>query len=81
MLDGIPARRRGDSILGVGNEGHLCWAYLLDEFTETLDRVTLDIEFGRYVCLEFSHVGVTYVASIGARVYGDAVGTKTLDIQ
>jgi len=77
--DGIPTRIRGYGIHSIGNQRYLRWHNLQNQIYKRAYRVTLDIEFGFNNLFQLSHIGVSDMARIGARMYGDTFATKTLN--
>lgn len=80
MCYGIPSGVGGNRIRFIGNKRGLRGSYLLNQREVSFIRVSFNVEFGGNNLLEFNHVCITDVSFVGARMYSNALSTKSLAI-
>ena len=76
----VPAVVRRYLVLRVGNERHLRRLHLQYEAREAVYRVALNVELSPDERPQCPHVGVAYVAFVGPRVHGYALGAEQLAV-
>jgi hypothetical protein len=80
VTEQVPAVVAGELAFAVGHEGRLLRPHCADEAHQVVERVALDVVFGGRPVLhqrgQLVYVLAPDVAFVGARVHGDAVGTR-----
>ena len=77
----VPPGIRGDDILGIGHQRHLVGLHLEYQVEKFFGGISLDIELGADGRPQLVHVGIANVPLVGARVHGDALGSKGFAIE
>ena len=81
VAHGVPSGIARQHVFSIGHEGYLCGTYGADEVGEFVNGVAFDVELLGEYGLKVAHILIAYMALVGTRMDGDAMGTETLAVE